>query len=36
MDMRGEGVNDRQEFLDFNILGSVSYPHGWMNRYNEF
>ena len=34
--MRGEGVNANQEFIDFHIVGSVSFPHGWINRYNHF
>jgi len=34
--MRGDGVNARKEYNDFHIVGSVSFPHGWMNRYNHF
>jgi rhodanese-related sulfurtransferase len=34
--MRGEGINCHQEFEDFHLIGSVSFPHGWINRNNYF
>ena len=34
--MRGEGVHAQKEFMDYHIVGSVSFPHGWLNRYNHF
>ena len=34
--MRGEGVFAQKEFYDFHVKGSVSFPHGWVNRYNHF
>jgi len=36
VDMRGDGVHCHKEFLEFHIIGSVSFPHGWINRYNHF
>ena len=36
LDFRGEGVNMHKDFNDFHIVGSVSFPHGWLNRYNHF
>lgn len=36
LDMRGEGVNAQKEFNDFHMVGSVSFPHGWINRENHF
>lgn len=34
--MRGEGVYAQKDYMDFHIAGSVSFPHGWINRYNHF
>ena len=34
--MRGDGVHCHKEFFEFHIIGSVSFPHGWINRYNHF
>ena len=34
--MRGEGVTSQKEFNDYHISGSVSFPHGWINRQNHF
>ena len=34
--MRGEGVAAHQEYNDFRVIGSVSFPHGWINRQNHF
>lgn len=34
--MRGEGVNAQKEFNEYHMVGSVSFPHGWINRYNHF
>lgn len=34
--MRGEGSMAQKEFDEFHILGSVSFPHGWINRQNHF
>ena len=36
LDMRGEGTFDQKEFNEFHIVGSVSFPHGWLNRANKF
>lgn len=36
LDTRGEGTNANKEFNDFHIVGSVSFPHGWLNRQNHF
>jgi len=36
IDLRGEGVHAHKEFNEFHIMGSVSFPHGWINRYNHF
>ena len=32
--MRGDGKDAHQEYNDFHIVGSVSFPHGWINRQN--
>ena len=34
--MRGDGVHCHKEYDEFHIIGSVSFPHGWINRYNHF
>jgi rhodanese-related sulfurtransferase len=34
--MRGEGPNAHKEFFESHIIGSVSFPHGWLNRDNYF
>ena len=34
--MRGDGINAHKEWEDFHIVGSVSFPYGWLNRYNQF
>lgn len=34
--MRGDGINAHKEWEDFHIVGSVSFPYGWLNRYNHF
>jgi len=34
--MRGEGTFAHKEFNEFHIVGSVSFPHGWLNRSNQF
>ena len=36
IDTRGDGVHCHKEFNEFHILGSVSFPQGWINRYNHF
>lgn len=36
IDTRGDGVHCHKEFNEFHIVGSVSFPHGWINRYNHF
>lgn len=36
LDMRGEGVNCQKEYNEYHIVGSVSFPHGWINRQNHF
>ena len=36
LDMRGEGVQAQKEFNEYHIVGSVSFPHGWINRQNHF
>ena len=36
LDMRGDGTFAQKEFNDFHILGSVSFPHGWINRHNYY
>ena len=36
IDLRGDGNNAHQEYNDFHIVGSVSFPHGWINRQNHF
>lgn len=36
MDMRGDGVHSGKEWKEFHIVGSVSFPYGWVNRYNHF
>ena len=32
VDMRGEGISAHKEYNDWHIMGSVTFPHGWMNR----
>ena len=36
LDMRGEGVNAFKSYNEFHVLGSVPFPHGWLNRTNHF
>jgi len=33
--MRGDGNDAHREFLDFHMMGSVSFPHGWLSRQNQ-
>ena len=34
--MRGDGVTSQKEFNEWHVVGSVSFPHGWINRQNHF
>ena len=34
LDMRGEGTAAMKMYNEYHVLGSVSFPHGWLNRAN--
>ena len=34
VDMRGDGDDPHKEFSQYHMIGSVSFPHCWLNRTN--
>lgn len=34
--MRGDGTNAQKDFDEWHIVGTVPFPHGWLNRQNHF